>query len=262
MFYFDGNLHRDNKISLDINSPVWLYGVSVFTTIRIYGHSLSHPLTNWNRHVRRLKTSISEFEWPMPDWEKIKTEVEDLSKHFPVIRIAILPDGKEIITGRNLPENLGEKQRQGVRGLVLYDDVVKRGISRHKTGNYLPNWLALNMAKKQDCQEAILTDKQHHWLETATGNLWGYKKGVWFTPPPGEILPGIARETIIDYADFPIEVNQWTEEFVEELEAVAYSNSVVEIIPFSEIQMRDKIKKYNPLHPAYSLLRGVYSKLA
>ncbi len=262
MFYFDGKLFEENNISFNINDPVWLYGASVFTTIRIYGQSLSHPLTNWNRHIRRLKTSITEFEWQMPDWEKIKKEVEDLLKHFPVIRIAILPDGKEIITGRGLPKSLEEKQRQGVKGLVLYGETTKRGISHHKTGNYLPSWLALQMAKKQDCQEAILTDKQHHWLETATGNLWGYKKGIWFTPTPEGILPGIARETIIDHADFAIELNQWTEEFVEDLEAVAYSNSVVEIIPFSQIRMKDRVKKYNPLHPAYSLLKGIYTKLA
>ena len=47
----------------------------------------------------------------------------------------------------------------------------------HKTGNYLACWLAKNAgAKKVGAQEAILTSDQGEWLETSTGNLWGWKR--------------------------------------------------------------------------------------
>lgn len=260
MFYYDGELQKNNYIQLDINNSTWLYGATVFTTLRVYQKSLNHPLTNWQSHCDRLKFSIKEFNWIMPDWQKIEEESDYLLNYFPVLRITIFPDGKELIIGRELPINLEIKQKEGVKGLVCLDPNIRRSLALHKTGNYLSPYLALNQAKKQGYDEAILTNLNHNWLETTTGNLWGYKKEIWFTPTlETEILPGIARNMIIKNANFPIEINHWAPEFIEDLEAIAYSNSVIEIIPFKEINIGTKIKEYNSNHQAYLLLKHCYN---
>ncbi|MBL1210888.1 aminotransferase class IV [Geminocystis sp. GBBB08] len=259
MFYYDGELQENNHIQLDINNYDWLYGATVFTTLRVYHKSLNYPLTNWQNHCDRLKSSITEFEWIMPDWERIVRESKYLLNYFSVLRITIFPDGKELIMGRELPLNLEEKQEKGIQGLVCLDSKIKRSLALHKTGNYLAPYLALQQAKNQDYDEAILTDINNNWLETSTGNLWGYKQGIWFTPDLDTgILPGIVRSMIIKNANFPIKINHWTSEFVEDLEAIAYSNSVVEIISFSKIKIGEKIKEYNPNHKAYSLLKKIF----
>lgn len=259
MFYYDGKLEKNNYIQLDINDSTWLYGATVFTTLRVYQKSLYHPLTNWQNHCDRLKLSIKEFDWNMPDWEKIETEANYLLNYFPVLRITIFPDGRELIIGRELPINLEDKQRKGIKGLVCLEYQINRSLPLHKTGNYLAPYLALNQGKKQGYDEAILTNFNHNWLETSTGNLWGYKEGIWFTPTlETGILPGIARNMIIKKANFPVEINYWTSEFIEDLEAIAYSNSVVEIIPFNTIKIEQKIKKYNVNNQGYSLLKDCY----
>lgn len=260
MFFYDHNLYQGTTIELDINDATWLYGATVFTTLRIYQNSLFHPLTNWQPHLDRLKLSIETFDWVMPDWEIITEEAITLFKHFPILRITIFPDGKELIIGRNLPLNLLEKQAKGIKGLVCEQPEIQRPLPLHKTGNYLTPWLALQQAQKQGFQEAILTDLNAHWLETSTGNLWGYKQGIWFTPPLEKgILPGIARQMIIDRANFPIEICDWSKEFVEQLETIVYSNSVVEIIPFHTIKIGENIRQYNINHPSIFQLKKIYS---
>ncbi|WP_017295219.1 aminotransferase class IV [Geminocystis herdmanii] len=260
MFYYDGNLEKGNHIQLDINDSAWLYGATVFTTLRVYNQSLFHPLTNWLNHCVRLKLSIKEFAWVMPNWERIETEATVLLEHFPVLRITVFPDGKELIMGRQLPLNLAEKQAKGIKGLVSIDPQIKRSLPLHKTGNYLTSWLALQQAKTQGYDEAILTDSDHNWLETSTGNLWGYKDGIWFTPSlDAGILPGIARKTIIENADFPIEINTWSWEFVQQLDSIVYSNSVVEIIPFHTIKIGEIILNYNVNHHCLEVLKNIFS---
>ncbi|NCO79641.1 MAG: 4-amino-4-deoxychorismate lyase [Cyanobacteria bacterium] len=262
MFYYNGEFKENNYISLDINDSTWLYGATVFTTLRVYQKSLYHPLTNWQNHCDRLKLSISEFNWIMPSWNQIEEELEHLLQYFSVLRITIFPDGKELIIGRQLPDNLAKKQTEGIKGLVIIDPQIMRSLPLHKTGNYLASYLALNQAKKQDYDEGILTNFDHNWLETSTGNLWGYKEGIWFTPAlETGILNGIARQIIIKNAKFPVKINHWTPEFIADLEAVAYSNSVVEIIPFKTIKINQQIKQYNSNHEAYLLLKHCYDIL-
>jgi 4-amino-4-deoxychorismate lyase len=197
----------------------------------------------------------------MPNWEQIEAEATVLLEHFPVLRITLFPDGKELIIGRQLPLNLAEKQEKGVKGLVSIDPQIKRSLPLHKTGNYLSPWLALQQAQKQGYDEGILTDLDQNWLETSTGNLWGYKDGIWFTSSLDTgILPGIARKTIIENANFPIEINTWSWEFVQQLNSIVYSNSVVEIIPFHTIKVGEIILNYNVNHPCLKLLKNCFLK--
>lgn len=236
MYWYDGNLIDSNLIELNINNPALLYGANIFTTMRVYGQSLTHPLTNWNYHGDRLKKAIIDFNWHHPDWESILKGCQQLISYFPVIRITILPDGKELILGRNLPEDLSKNQQEGIIGWVA-NKSYQRSLSGYKTGNYLGAWLALKDAQKLGAKEAILINKNDHWLETSTGNLWGYKRGIWFTPSlKNGILPGIMRRFILEKVDISIEENFWDLSFVKTLEAIAYSNCVVEFIPFKTIK--------------------------
>jgi 4-amino-4-deoxychorismate lyase len=86
MFYYDGKLEENNYIQLDINDSTWLYGATVFTTLRVYQKSLNYPLTNWQNHCDRLKISIKEFDWIMPDWQKNRRRIKLSIKLFSCIK--------------------------------------------------------------------------------------------------------------------------------------------------------------------------------
>ncbi|MBE9128965.1 MULTISPECIES: aminotransferase class IV [unclassified Coleofasciculus] len=250
-FWYDGELIEGNRIELAIDDPGLIYGATVFTTLRVYQQSLAHPLTNWDAHYSRLHHSLQAFGWQFPDWERVRQGAEQLLSLFPVLRIVIFPDGREWITGRNLPADLIERQQEGVTAWLADTPECRRSLPTYKTGNYLGGWLALQKALQMGAKEAILVNDAGHWLETSTGNLWGWKDDCWWTPPVEVgILPGVARSQLIYWLQQQgVVVGEvpWDRELVKGFEAIAYTNSVMEVIPIHTI-----LNSHQPLrYPAF-----------
>ena len=110
--------------------------------MRVYEKSLSHAQTEWLAHGDRLKTAIKAFNWNQPNWLRIQQGVELLLLHYPVLRIAVFPNGKEWITGRGLPSNLEQRQVKGITAWLAQDSLYRRDLPQYKTGNYLSAYLS------------------------------------------------------------------------------------------------------------------------
>ncbi|WP_042341353.1 aminotransferase class IV [Calothrix sp. PCC 7507] len=261
MYWYNGRIIQSQTLELNINDPGLLYGATVFTTLRVYGDSLDSSLTNWLMHCDRLQFSLQTFNWQQPNWHWVRQGAEIISANFPVLRITIFPDGREWITGRLLPHDLTDKQKNGSACAVAKSELY-RSLPNHKTGNYLSPWLAKNSAQQLDAQEAILVDAAGNWLETSTGNLWGWRDGCWWTPPLTDlILPGIMRTQIINWLtnqQQQVKEEPWTAELVKGLEAIAYTNSVVEIIPIHTVKQPSGSLQYDPYHFSFQQLRGLF----
>lgn len=257
IFWYDGKLIKSQTLELDINDPGLLYGATIFTTLRVYENSLDSSLTHWLSHCDRLLFSIQSFGWQQPDWNRLRQGAEILLAHFPVLRITLFPDGREWITGRLLPQNLTEKQKTGIVCVVASPEFY-RSLPSHKTGNYLSAWLARTSL---DAEEAILVDAQGNWLETTTGNLWGWCNGSWWTPKKVGILPGILRSQLVNWLQNhqqPVREETWSVELVQRFEAIAYTNSVVEIIPIHTVHHPTGSLQYNPYHPSFQQIRELF----
>nr|WP_313954472.1 aminotransferase class IV [Aulosira sp. FACHB-615] len=265
IYWYNGKLIESQTLELDINDPGLLYGATVFTTLRVYENSLDSSLTNWQAHCDRLKLSLQFFAWQQPDWQRIYQGAQFLIQHFPVLRITLFPDGREWIIGRNLPADLLEKQQHGVKCAIAQPQF-SRNLPSHKTGNYLGAWLAKNSVQVLAAQEAILVDGVGNWLETTTGNLWGWRDNCWWTPPEYVgILPGIGRSQIIQWLEnqqLQVREEPWTPQLVTEFEAIAYTNSVVEIIPIHTVEQASGSLQYNPNHANFLQIRRLFSMTA
>ncbi len=252
MYWYVGKQIESQTIELDLNEPGLLYGATVFTTLR------TDTPTIYALHCDRLQSSLSELNWCQPNWAQVRSGVEYLAPHFPVLRITIFPDGRELITGRELPPKLATWQRDGVT-VMIADRQFTRSLPQHKTGNYLAPWLALQQARNNNIQEAILTTERGDWLETTTGNLWGYREGCWYTPPlSAEILPGIARSQILHCLyeqNQPVVEIEWKTSLVTDLEAIGYSNSVIHLIPIHTVLTPVGRLEYEAQHPMMQQLR-------
>ncbi|NJO94811.1 MAG: aminotransferase class IV [Pleurocapsa sp. CRU_1_2] len=248
MFWYDRQLIDAPQLYLDLNDPGLCYGATSFTTMRVYDKSLNHPLTGWLAHCDRLKTSLLAFGWQQPDWQQLRQGAELLAESFPVLRMAIFPDGREWITGRSLPTNLEEFQATGITAWIAQDSLYRRDLPQYKTGNYLSAYLARNQAISLQAQEAILVDTQGNWLETSTGNLWGWKNDCWHTPGlDSKILAGIARSRWLDFfhsRKIKVIENIWHPKFISSLEAIAYSNCVVNWLPIKTVINGAKTTNY------------------
>lgn len=249
MFWYQGQLIEGNTLEIGINEPGLLYGATIFTTLRVYQNSLNHPLTNWQAHCDRIKTTVQDFGWQQPDWQRITAGAKALLTEHPVLRITVFPDGKELILGRLLPQDLASRQQQGITAWLAQTDTFRRHLPNHKTGNYLGAWLALQQAQKLGTQEAILLDDEENWLETSTGNLWGWYDGCWWTPPlTVGILGGTVRSQLLKWLQkqgICVQQQAWTTNFVQKLEFVAYTNAVMQIIPIHTIISTQKTYQYS-----------------
>ena len=253
MFWYDGDLRTGSQLELEISDPALCYGATCFTTMRVYDRNLSHTLTSWSEHCQRLKKSIDTFNWQQPNWQQLERGVRRLSQHFPVLRPTIFPDGREWITGRALPSDLAQRQTVGITAWIARDSLYRRDLPLHKTGNYLSAYLARNQALTHRAQEAILVDARGNWLETSTGNLWGQLDSCWYTPSlESGILPGIARSRWLrDLRSRNIRVveNIWHPEFVVTLQAIGYSNCVVDYVPIVRTIDDNAEREYVLKHP-------------
>ncbi|NET60629.1 MAG: 4-amino-4-deoxychorismate lyase [Symploca sp. SIO2E6] len=262
MFWYNGQLIQGNSLELAINDPGLLYGATVFTTLRVYNQSLAHPLTNWRGHCDRLVSSIQAFGWQLPDQQRLEQGAEALLPSFPVVRITIFPDGREWITGRYLPGDLTQRQQQGIIAWLADTPELLRSLPAHKTGNYLTAWLALQQARQQGASEAILVDATGNWLETSTGNLWGWQDGCWWTPALATgILPGIARSQLISWLQqqgLVVQEAAWNQERLLGFKAIAYTNSVVEVIPIHTVLTPQQTLTYESSHPSLEQLRSFF----
>ncbi len=273
-FWYDGQAHNGRQISLDITDPGLLYGATVFSTLRVYQADLDHAHTGWSEHCDRLRQSIHTFGWTAPDWQRLHHGATWLAAEYPVLRLTLFADGREWITGRSLPPDLLERQTQGITAWMA-TGLGQRSLPHHKTGNYLTPWLGLQQLAQvgspaAHAQEAILTNAAGHWLETLTGNLWGWADDRWYTPSLAVgILPGIQRDRLIrklQCHNRTVVETTWDEALTARLESLAYTNCVVEVIPIRAILTGtvgaigpDPQHTYDPNHQALAELRQMLS---
>jgi 4-amino-4-deoxychorismate lyase len=241
-----------DTVALPIQEPGLLFGATVFTTLRVYEQDLDHPWTAWTAHLERTVRSLRAFHWAEPDWSRVRLGAQHLAEHYPVLRITVFPDGRELILGRSLPQNLEQVQTEGITAWVADSADYTRPLPGHKTGNYLGCWLALETAKRANAQEAILVDEHGHWLETSTGNVWGWADGHWWTPPLGiGILPGVMRSRILQGLQAQqrsVHTEVWTPAHIAKFSVLAYTNSVYEVIPIHAVLQGSSSVDYNPDH--------------
>jgi 4-amino-4-deoxychorismate lyase len=262
MYWFDGHLHQGTTLAITCDEPALLYGATVFTTLRVYSSALDHPLTLWQAHCDRLRHTLDHFSWPHPPWTSLHQGAVTMAQHYPVLRITCWPDGRELITGRPLPQELAKRQQQGVSAWLAESANYHRPLANFKTGNYLGGWLALQAAQRQQCQEAILINERREWLETATGNLWGWYQEQWWTPPlAAGILPGTMRHFLdrhLQQQGIALQTAPWSPELVQQFETLAYSNAVVQLIPIHTVITEASRLEYNSADNALATLKGAF----
>jgi 4-amino-4-deoxychorismate lyase len=247
-YWYRGQWHNSATLQIAYDDPGLIYGASVFTTCQIYEGSIDHPLTLWSLHQQRLLESLFAMGWAIPDWATVRRGMQLITQS--VVRVTIFPDGSELIFGRDLPLDLAQKQIQGIVAKVMpgFD----RSLPRHKTGNYLAPWLAKQQSGP--ATEAILIDSEGHWLETSTGNLWGWDGEQWYSPTK-DSLGGIARIYLIQWLQSQgkiVDERPWDANTLESFTCIAYSNSVVQLLPIRRVILAENISSNNLTDLQYS----------
>jgi branched-chain amino acid aminotransferase len=248
----DGAITALERAAVSVLDRGFLYGDSVFETIRTYG---GRPFA-LGRHLARLERSAALVHIPLPvPLEVLAGEVRDTVVHAnnpeSNIRVMLTRGTSElglepaqnprplrviIVTPLKLPAR--ETYDRGIatvtfRTLRAQDRTPAAGA---KIGNYLVAVLAMDAARQAGASEALVLDAEERIVEGATSNVFFVRGGRLVTPPEDSgILSGITRSIVLEVArEAAIEV---------ELRAP----SVSELPGFDEVFVSSTIRELFPV---------------
>ncbi len=106
-------------------------------------------------------------------------------------------------------------------------------------GHYVNSVLAFSEAKQRGFDGAILLDANGFVAEGPGSNFFYEKEGVLYSPPRGNILPGITRQTVIDICrelDLPVKEKLFRPEELFEADSAFFCGTAAEISAIASIE--------------------------
>lgn len=249
----DGIIHAPEDARVSVYDRGFLYGDSVFETIRTYA---GEPFA-LAEHLARLERSAEKVFISMPvDAARLAIEVRL------AVRAARNPESyaRVMVTRGEGPLGLDPAlaraplrvilvepliplatalYRDGVRVITVQTVRAADAAQGAKVGNYLASMLALKQAKAAGAHEALIVDGRGAIVEGATSNLFLVRGGELLTPPEEQgILPGITRAHLLEVAEelkIPVRLQPITTPDLAGATEAFLSSSLREVLPVIQI---------------------------
>ncbi|UII23357.1 branched-chain amino acid transaminase [Fulvivirga ligni] len=229
------------------------YGIGVFEGIRSYKNVNGCNIFRAKEHYDRLLYSAEKMhiEVPYTVEELVGITYQLLDKNnlsdayirplvYQGMNMALTPASEtNVFIGAwewakylgNEPLNvmISSYQRPNPKSCVMEAKVV---------GHYTNSVLATTEARKLGYDEALLLDIHGYVAQGPGANFFYEKDGVLYTPPAGNILPGITRATIMELAkELEIRVieSHFTVDEVYDADYAFFAGTAVEITPIGAI---------------------------
>ncbi len=215
--WIDGGIYGWKQAKVHVLSHTLHYGGGVFEGIRFYETAHGSAIFRLNDHLDRLFYSASCLEMKIPYSRKqlsdaikkvIKTNKLKSGYIRPIIfygaeHLGIHPQGCKVhsaIAAWPWGAYLGTEPVSTKISSFIRIHPKSTHADAKICGHYVNSILASMEAVKAGCQEAILLDFKGNVAEGPGENIFIVKKGALLTPPPGNILKGITRESVFDLA--------------------------------------------------------------
>lgn len=280
----DGIVRAPAEAVVSVYDRGFLYGDSVFETVRTYGG----VLFALDEHLSRLEDSALKMglELPVP-----RSELADETTR------AVAAAGNEesyariMLTRGSGPVGLDPELAEKALRVILVEplsvpppDHYEHGIKAHcvetvrasdaadnaKLGNYLASALALRKARQAGAHEALVVNRDGLVVEGTTSNVFAVKDGVLVTPPlDSGVLAGITRQRVLDIAGaegLKVELRAMTPDEIVQSDELFLTSSIREILPVVSVDGR-QISDGRPgpltrrLHRGFRRLVGMDGKL-
>ena len=247
----DGQVLSSEEARVSVFDRGFLYGDSVFETIRTYG---GRPF-ELEAHLVRLARSAERVHIVLPCSldqlaEEVCRVVNAASNSESYIRVMVTRGSGElglapdlaveplrVVIVTSLQPPSAEAYRDGIRVVSFRtrrtaDATAAAGA---KVANYLVSVLAVREAKARGADEALVVDGDGCVVEGATSNVFAILQGALVTPPEDAgILPGITRARLLRAAEqleVHIQLRRLTLEELQGADEVFISSSVREVLP-------------------------------
>jgi branched-chain amino acid aminotransferase len=261
--WLNGKLVAPSEARLDFLTPALHYGVAAFEGIRCYRTARGPAIFRLEEHLERLIHSARVLGWrELPfGLEELTAGCKDVVRASGFEECYIRPLIWLAEGGWNLTVD-GGKAHAGIAvwewkaylGAAALEQGVRANIStftRHHpnvmmtkakiSGNYPNSVLAKTESLRLGFDEAIMLDAQGMVAECTGENIFVVRRGRLVTPPPGAILEGITRDSIMTLArDLGYEVveQQVSRDQLYIADEVFVTGTAAEVIGLREIDFR------------------------
>ena len=255
MVNFNGELLFEENVSLSINNRGFLYGDSVFETVKVSKNKVVFAEDHYFRlmaSMRMLRMKIPmEFTLEFMEEEILKTvKVQDQSENYRVRLSVFRNEGGYYTPEQNTisylikAETLDILDKEEYKIDVFKDFYVYSGLlSTVKTNNKILNTLASIFAKENELDNCVLVNENKNVVEVANGNLFVVKGNTIKTPPLTDgCLKGIIRKKLIEIleknSDYTLVEESFSPFEIQKADEVFITNSIVGIQPVTQYKKK------------------------
>lgn len=261
--WLNGRLVPAAEATLPFLTPGLHYGIAVFEGIRAYATPRGPAIFRLDDHMRRLVESahvlgFRELPYTADDLCEaaravVRASALDACYIRPLIYLA--EGGWNLTVDAGRPhvgiavwpwkDYLGrDALERGVRANVSSFTRLHPNVNMTKAkiaGNYANSVLAKTESVRLGFEETIMLDPQGYVAECSGENLFLVKRGEILTPPPGAVLEGITRDSVIQLAaDLGYDVQESTisRDALYVADEVFVTGTAAEVIGLREIDFR------------------------
>jgi len=254
IIYLNGAFVKAAEATTDFYSQSLHYGYSVFEGIRSYQTASGETkIFKATEHYERLKNSALALNMPY-SWntdELIEATYEVLSRNnlqnayirplvYAPANMSFNPNKESylLIAAWEMGLFLGEKLLRVMTSSFQRPNPKGFRIEAKASGHYVNSILASQEAKAKGFDEALLTDMNGNVAEGPGANVFFEKNGKLYTPPAGNILPGITRATVIEICaelNIPVEERLFTTDELKKADAAFFCGTAAEVIGWESL---------------------------
>ncbi|MBI1342250.1 MAG: branched-chain-amino-acid transaminase [Terrimonas sp.] len=254
IIFWNGKFVRAAEARIDLYSQTLHYGLGVFEGIRSYRHADGQTrIFKAVEHFERLRFSAESmnlpYAWTTAELAAATYEVLEQNNlqdayirplvYAPAnMKFDLNTESNIVIEAWPMQPFLGEKLLRVMTSSFQRPNPKGFKIAAKATGHYVNSILASQEAKARGFDEALLLDINDHVAEGPGANLFYEKDGKLFTPPPGNILPGITRNTVFEICDeleILLEEKLFTIDELKQADAVFFCGTAAEVIGWTSL---------------------------
>ncbi len=254
ILYLDGKFVKAKEATTDLFGQTLHYGYGAFEGIRAYQTVNGVKIFKAHEHYERLIKSCALLGIPFNHTAEELTQITYLVLEKNNLKDAYIrplvfcapnmtlsaPKGVSLmITAWEWKKYFDEQMLKVCVSTFQRPNPKSIKMEAKACGHYVNSIMATNEAKQRGFDEALMQDMNGFVAEGPGANFFYEKDGVLYTPPLGNILPGITRQTVLEICrelELPVKEKFFRPEELFEADSAFLCGTAAEITPIESIE--------------------------
>ena len=251
--FLNGEFIKASEAKASLYNQTMHYGSGVFEGIRSYENAKGVSIFKSKEHYERLLFSAStmhiKLNYSVEELTEVTYELlkkNNLSNAYirPLVylgeNMSLTPTEKVnvFIAAWEWGNYLGDKQLKIMLSSFQRPNPKSCYVEAKVVGHYTNSILATTEARSKGFDEALLLDSKGYVAEGPGANFFYEKSGKLFTPPKGNILPGITRATVFEIAGelgLVVEEKLFLPDELQDADGAFFCGTAAEVVGISSV---------------------------